>query len=1008
MVDREPGDTWCSCTIKSIYYKAFTPSVGFSRELLLRTETAMLNEDSRRLVTRTSKEIFTFVTAEGEPPEPPSTFRMSLSRKGTLKPPYSVDASDDNILDIFVTALQQACRCQLLRVFPCSFTFSSSSVLHEDSLIHCVPTVQANGEVLLRLFEEKTSLKPFKIGDDYGIVWLIPGGRPARVVGSSPPMPGLAQVWWDFMKASTFYRGQLHDIEASRWVHVACDGHNLLWPLVLTKTAARPMLEWKPLPPLREAVSRIRAGIKRPLEDDPPAKPSVRFSQHPVAPPPSPLPTSNLVLGGVTSIIPPPALSRQPLTPAGLPPQYPTPTYHSSPDYDYDENDELENVTNNDFDFYDQPLHHQISHDQPPHDTSQLRELQQSPAPASPASQRSFFEHSTEAGLYTALQFDSRMLSIDSKYLEGGRYHISSPYDIELDDAASSLSGTGSSDSQNEGEQRVNEELLVGRPRVEEIKIFFEEWASVLWPEPYTPQGIPATSYTQELMAQIVWDGGNLRSVANEVMLDEPASPAMDMVVTAVGTVVPDLRKANIEDEHQIAARLLCPPLYLFRRSEMSVKARASILQFWRTFGLRPYDGPRDITCVILTLEQDGEAQEFAMQLKSSYEACGLGKCDLPNIEGSEIRNGVFEIVADILHSHSSGIIDSFEVACSMLRRILTEKLQADSNLLLLMATPPKGLDRMPLQPLSRGFQTLMGAFLNAKWFLTTTEVFDMPSQHSLDRISMLIYDRWADRLNYSLSSDNSKTKGQSVFRLAHLAPKMIGLQYTPDPPSQVVEEEPVIHVAYAFSPDRRWIAVAWTDPWATNTKVEAFRVGLSPSGTASRPRANSPTPNSSGKQSSFECTASEIARVTSRFLVDGTTSVIITKCGLVDPKELEEWKRVFPNVSVLQLPHPRGLAVKSTSRQIKTSDPPEPDSVVVSVDDEVRGIVHDSYAILYRGEKQLEIDWLYGNKRDMTRSVAQFRRLASWAIATGITQSSILPWHVAAVNKMAAALVAL
>lgn len=995
-------DIWRCQDLKFIAYKLFTPSFGFSRELLLQTETAILSEDSRRLVTRTSKGILTFDIVREEPPEPPSTFKMVLAREGVLRPPFIADAYDDDILLGFVAALQQACCCQILRTIPQSLSFPPSSVLNGDRLVHCQPTVQASGELNLRLYEERTALKPFRIGDDYGIVWLFPGGRPARVVGSSPPMPGLAQVWWMFMKATTFYQGNLDEIEVSRWVHVAYDGRNLLWPLALTKTAMRPQFEWKPSPPLREAVDKILVGVKRPAEEDLATKPPIRSWQHLVAPPPSPLPNSSHIVAASVGAPAVPAPPRQPLTPVGLPPQYPTPAYHSSPDHDYDESDSLDVVTNNDFDFYDQPLNDQTISDQPHANTSKPSPPPVSP-PAAPAVDP---ESGSDGGLYAALPYDNQMRNIDSKYLEGGRYHISSPVDMELDAMDESNSCSDTSESQNERDERIQGDAFVGKPQAEEIKVFCEEWMSVLWPSTQSPQGTPATSYTQELMAQIVWDGGILGPVANGIMFDEPAVRASDSIVSAVATVLPGLKASNIESDETTEARLLSPPLYLFRRDDNPVKARASILQFWRTFSLQPFDGARDITCVVLTLERDGEAQNFASQLKSSYEACGLGRLELPTCKGSELRGGVFEIVADILHSRSSGIVDSFEVGCSILRRLLADNLDSGSNLLLLMAIPPRGLDRMPLQPLSRGFQTLMSTFMNARWFLTTNEVFEMPSQLSLDRLSMLIYDRWDARLN--LNSDNSKEQSTSVFHLAHLAPKMISLKYTPTPPAQVVKEAPVIHIAYAFSFDKRWVAVAWTDPWATNTKIEAFRVGLPHSGAGSRTRANSPTFNYSGKSSFFETTAGDIARITSKIFMEQASSIIITKCGSMDPRELLEWKKVFSNVSVLQLPHPRGLLLESIEKKRKHLEQPHSDSVVVRVDEEMHGEVHDNYAILSRGELQLEIDWVFGNKKDLGPSMAQFRRLASWSVATGITSSPILPWHAAAVNKMSAALIAL
>lgn len=409
--------------------------------------------------------------------------------------------------------------------------------------------------------------------------------------------------------------------------------------------------------------------------------------------------------------------------------------------------------------------------------------------------------------------------------------------------------------------------------------------------------------------------------------------------VTPMGP--PALTSGSMETKPEAFA-LLSPPLYSVTRGDQPHKARAAILRFWRTFGLQPNPEPRDVRFILLTLASPrvvNQARLALRGLKETYQACHLGKLDLPSF--GSVVNGVLNISADLEYTSPDTIGDLFETSCSYLKRQLQE-LDSEAKVIIAMAFPP-GPRTSPL-PLARGFRAIRASYPQIRWVLASIDSFvskeggDAPtSQYRSMKYALLVYDRWVPHTTIPYGGPQYPP----AFSLARLAPHSISIKFQPRPPAQILDDDPMMHVAYAITADKRWVAVAWSDQWAHITKVEVLRLaGLlrtrasSPvlgglvNGESMNPMAG-PTgePQIDRTLRNLDSVFSDIWRRTAQLCASVRDSprnarwtVSIVKCGLMDAAEVGIWRRVadvrweqhvqlaFPYL--LHLPQPRPLNV--------------------------------------------------------------------------------------------------
>lgn len=602
-------------------------------------------------------------------------------------------------------------------------------------------------------------------------------------------------------------------------------------------------------------------------------------------------------------------------------------------------------------------------------------------------------------------------------------------------------------------------------------------WSNILYTTTnikHKPRDDLSLDTLQTLMAQIIWDEGltsdefgvsELEPAEDFVAkLLEPVFRSMrrvsmadicvrSMPISAIGTpratspVLPGAdtaRPATPRREEEPRFTLLSPPLYLVKRMDQFHKARAAILRFWKVFGLQPIGEKRDVMCIRINLISAKYPErglgDFVQALKTVYEGCNLGKLEFPT--AGLVKNGALPIIIDPDYTNPDTIGELFENVCAVLKRQL-KQVDPQKKILITMIFPHS--HRSSPIPLARGFLSLKSGFPNMRWMLVKenqmpqTDIACVESQYKLVRSALLIYNRWVTKTNNDMNAEQPC----GAFELARLVPHSINIRYDVQPPVSIFDADPLMHVCYKITADRQWVAVSWSDQWASLTRVEVFRYAIEES-------------QEEGKETALSTVFREIWTRTSTLCGKCTKQppncrwrVAIIKCGPMNVGEANVWTAVqetcewshdeakISHSYLLSIPYGKPLCVRDNEVLFphvfeEPTDDREPaqDSVIVSTLDETHGLVFESK--LYElgsstgaiatgvflkpllppaksGHQQLEFSLISGTgnaKQTMKQILGQYRRLASFSEHTSVsTNTTILPWHIAAVMKMDSAL---
>ena len=270
-------------------------------------------------------------------------------------------------------------------------------------------------------------------------------------------------------------------------------------------------------------------------------------------------------------------------------------------------------------------------------------------------------------------------------------------------------------------------------------------------------------------------------------------------------------------------------------------------LSFWSALGLGPANGAKDVRIVtIIPSNQDlaGVAKEFVDSLGAAYESNKLGGWkdlhqdfmeDLEDCEGyadSMVHVTVTEIEGEESDATEKAM-KAYATACTDLGKALARAGHQDPErtIVVLLVDP---FDRQSshnmLQHLCACFWMLYKAYRdhNPKQNRTTprsdiilqvlpisliTKIDGLVALDAmqLSMLAMEIYDRCppssSSNMVGSLSSNIAESAAPAV-ELAPVPPKRIAFQLTPDPPSDLLHEGSVMHLAYAVSDDRMWMGV--------------------------------------------------------------------------------------------------------------------------------------------------------------------------------------------------------
>jgi len=820
-------------------------------------------------------------------------------------------------------------------------------------------------------------------------------------------------------------------------------------------------------------------------------------------------------------------------TPAYATPSAPLPPNEAWMDLANEEND-AEAVDDADFNFFDLPMPGSSHLEQQPQLALPPKlEINDEPPQASPdhmdfdPEEKTSFspvKQSKPADPRTKFDvLDVDTSSLDAKYQVGGRFYMTAPKDDsdEMDDINGTSEGTDSDLSSSDDHISVNSSDLdmdfgesmwdqedtsadhthtPGHTRDTDFRYqspaldtslqqhsdMEVKWLRAICNEQSYGLPVDNTKFMtfRKLIRQLVWDGGLLREMYDAPLFEGETYVPPDYVLQRLGLPLKHLpicfnpeyfegvSDSDKTPQKHSKLQLLSPPFVQVRYGEQQIKARIAILNFWRLLNLAPpvkeaQDSPEKslVTVIMVTIDSPAiadAAREFLVDFQSTYEHCRLGQVDLPSF--GDVKNGLLLINADLSRLSGDSVGDLYESTLSVLKAQIRSGYQNSTppeNLLFLVSYPPSSLRggtvtaAAPFQ-IAQGIEAIRRDYPHVEWMLSCLDMLVNRWDHAqvisafrMQKVSLLTYSRFR--------------KFPQPFQLVGLAPQSSGLQFTPDVPAVLMEDEDFLHVAYLLI-GNRWCLTSWTDQWARKVSVDVFRVK---------------DVSERGMHNVFldiwrrsqEIAGNIRNRVGWRF--------VITRCGMMNGKELSIWERVIPDdISVLfmDVPQPRGVRITDarsvkrphsapkegvptdsegqqanaayTQAPLAENQRPQPptsastsqsgtpssrnspsvapsDGVILNEACEIYGICVEplqpgvgkcapslsrGYLVIpdLEGHLSLETRLLYlknmkiTSKLAMSRIIGQFRRLASICEYSGVsTHCTLIPWHILGLTKL-------
>jgi mediator of RNA polymerase II transcription subunit 13 len=287
-------------------------------------------------------------------------------------------------------------------------------------------------------------------------------------------------------------------------------------------------------------------------------------------------------------------------------------------------------------------------------------------------------------------------------------------------------------------------------------------------------------------------------------------------------------------------------------RSESSWEMAPTALAFWEALGLSPASGSKDIRLFCIAPDNtalEDPVAEYLRNLKAAYEGCKFGSMAI----GIEIDNTSPREHVDYLHPvtfesatapslHEA--MQAYWLACSILGSELAEIAfdEPHRTLVVSMISPFSSATNAEWatisQYLSACFLNLSKSYHNAAtqgkrysgtelakrqisdidFKIIPVDIVASPSGVvvlSAQQMALLareLYDRCPPASDASNESSPLSNAAAPSVELVEPLPKRIGFQLTPDPPSDLLHEASVLHVAFATSRDSKWTNVVWHD----------------------------------------------------------------------------------------------------------------------------------------------------------------------------------------------------
>lgn len=265
-------------------------------------------------------------------------------------------------------------------------------------------------------------------------------------------------------------------------------------------------------------------------------------------------------------------------------------------------------------------------------------------------------------------------------------------------------------------------------------------------------------------------------------------------------------------------------------------------IPFWEALALGPASGQKDIAwCCICPSSMDlqGLVYGFLEDLGTAYEACKLGsyggvcqhfgkeiKTQLGADEGS-VDNVIPVKVDDI--SFTQTVLRTYQNVCKDIGTVLGSVGDQEPGRTIVVYIISPFADNATTAHLCSCFWELYKAYkappkahksaaradlvlqILPTYLIASPDTLILPQTGPLATLAREIYDRCPPQSSLDYSSPLS-ILAASALELSAPHPRRINFQLKPDPPSNLLHEGSVLHLAYACSVDGLWLTAAWTD----------------------------------------------------------------------------------------------------------------------------------------------------------------------------------------------------
>lgn len=335
----------------------------------------------------------------------------------------------------------------------------------------------------------------------------------------------------------------------------------------------------------------------------------------------------------------------------------------------------------------------------------------------------------------------------------------------------------------------------------------------------------------------------------------------------------------------------IAPPHLELRRYDTKLSVLPSAVSFWESLGLGPSQGHKDVLSVSVFPNLEGMADSadvFLDRLRSTYESMKLGSFERMTTSPMTVPNGLLPyevdktsntpILAQVHRSNQPLVDEMAKLAVAIFNSVTPPK----NFVIFFVYTPDNpGTIIESCLAFQRMFELYRRAITERKkpsqnevvlqlvpidFVATPTSMVVLPPSECI-RLCLEVYDRCTlfggPMPSPAIVLEQQLTQG-------------INFQLRNQPSANILQENSIMHIAYAQSVDERWVTAAWTDNRGCKQMTASYCLG----------RKGKPLTRT------FADIAHEIWTTTNDLTSIWKVHwrIVITKVGFMDQQEINDW----------------------------------------------------------------------------------------------------------------------